>query len=293
MAGTIPFGCGQCLPCRINRSRQWKWRQIFESFDHEENCFVTLTYADDYRPPDGHLVPNDLRLWLMRLRKALAPTPLRYFAVGEYGERTLRPHYHLSLFGMSGTSLHQFRGSTVLGETVIQETWDRGLTYTTEFTSATAGYVTGYIAKKLTDRKTGRIDHLVPEFARMSLKPGLGANSMLTAAKALMTEHGQHFMENNGDIPRDLRLGKQKIPLPRHLIQKLRFAVGFTDERVAEIKAQKTYDKSLEMLALYSNASASLSGGSLTFKAAYAMEVEQKIRNIEAKSKIRSPKRDL
>lgn len=293
MAGLIPFGCGQCLPCRINRGRQWKWRQVFESFDHEENCFVTLTYNDECRPPDGHLVPNDLRLWLMRLRKALYPKTLRYFAVGEYGEQTNRPHYHLSLFGMSGLGVYQFRNAPALGETIIQETWGRGHTLTTEFTAATAGYLTGYVTKVLTDRSTGRIDGLIPEFSRMSLRPGIGANAMLTVAKALMTEHGQHFMDNNGDIPRDLRIGNRKVPLPRHLLQKLRFAVGFTDERVAEIKAQKTFEKSLEMLALYSNASAVTSGGSLTFKSAYAMEVDQKIRNLESKSKIFKPKRDL
>lgn len=42
--------CGQCIGCRLERSRQWANRCSLEMGLHEKNCFVTLTYDDDHLP---------------------------------------------------------------------------------------------------------------------------------------------------------------------------------------------------------------------------------------------------
>lgn len=45
---TLP--CGQCIGCRLERSRQWAIRCAHEASLYEENCFITLTYRDEDLP---------------------------------------------------------------------------------------------------------------------------------------------------------------------------------------------------------------------------------------------------
>lgn len=94
----IQLPCGQCLGCRLERSRKWAVRCMLEASLHEQNCFLTLTYAPEHLPENGSLVKRDLTLFFKRLRKTYGEG-IRYFACGEYGERFDRPHYHVILFG--------------------------------------------------------------------------------------------------------------------------------------------------------------------------------------------------
>ena len=65
---------------------------------HPHNAYITLTYNDDHLPANGSLQPRDLQLFWKRLRKARTPG-IRYYACGEYGDQTARPHYHAIIFG--------------------------------------------------------------------------------------------------------------------------------------------------------------------------------------------------
>ena len=42
--------CGNCINCRLKKSRQWADRIMVESFFHEQSWFVTLTYNDFWLP---------------------------------------------------------------------------------------------------------------------------------------------------------------------------------------------------------------------------------------------------
>ena len=97
--GLMEFGCGQCIPCRIGKRRLWTHRILLESFTHDYNSFVTLTYDESHLPEDGGLNHGHVQKFLKLLRKKVAPAKVRYFVVGEYGEKSGRPHYHLALFG--------------------------------------------------------------------------------------------------------------------------------------------------------------------------------------------------
>lgn len=102
----VPFACGQCLPCRINKRRIWSTRLWLEAMAHADNLpMLTLTYSDDELPysVDGlpTLCKRDVQLFLKRVRKKLHPIKLRYYCAGEYGEHTYRPHYHILFFGVS------------------------------------------------------------------------------------------------------------------------------------------------------------------------------------------------
>ena len=220
--GRTPVGCGQCIPCRVNRRRVWTVRQVLESFLHEANCFVTLTYSPENLPADGSVSPAHLRNYLKRLRKELSKLDIRvrFFGVGEYGDQTNRPHYHLSLFGC-GLEM----------ATVIDNTWPYGFTQTGEFNYSTAQYVCGYTVKKLTNKADQRLDGRHPEFARMSNRPGIGADAMGVIADAVLTDAGLDEFAKTGDVPAAIRMQGKKVPLGRYLRSKLRDDVGVSEKQ--------------------------------------------------------------
>ncbi len=78
--------CGQCIGCRLERSRQWAIRCVHEAQLYEENCFITLTYNDENLPTDNSLDKQHWVLFMKKFRKKIAPHKIRFFMCGEYGE---------------------------------------------------------------------------------------------------------------------------------------------------------------------------------------------------------------
>lgn len=100
----INIPCGQCLECRMQYARTWADRCVLELQSHESSYFLTLTYdnehvnwTDDYMHMT--LRKKDLQDFHKRLRDRL-DYPIRYYASGEYGDITKRPHYHDIVFGL-------------------------------------------------------------------------------------------------------------------------------------------------------------------------------------------------
>lgn len=98
--------CGKCFLCRQEKSKEWSLRMYHELSITPHSSFITLTYDDYYLPPNGTLVKEDAQKFMKRLRKSIEPKKIRYFLVGEYGEKTQRPHYHAILYG-HGLSLDE------------------------------------------------------------------------------------------------------------------------------------------------------------------------------------------
>ena len=109
----IQIPCGKCIGCRLDYSRQWANRLMLESEYHDSAYFVTLTYNEGNLPlhyyvdgstgeafPAATLVKRDVQLFMKRLRKAFPDQHIRFYCAGEYGDESLRPHYHLILFGL-------------------------------------------------------------------------------------------------------------------------------------------------------------------------------------------------
>lgn len=135
------------------------------------SSFITLTYADKYLPPT--LQRGDLQWFFKRLRKQVPPKSLRFFACGEYGERTLRPHYHALLFGVAERDL-------------VERAWGRGFATVEPVNPARIAYTAGYCAKKVgmfeeagerVDRSTGEVYRHQPPFLQMSRRPGIGGHA--------------------------------------------------------------------------------------------------------------------
>lgn len=124
------------MSCRITRTSHWQARLLHESAYWEKSVFVTLTYDDEHLPEDRSLAKRELCLYFKRLRKAISPERIKYFACGEYGEQFARPHYHAIIFGVDRH------------DKVLKETWGRGFIRAGTVTADSIKYVCAYIQKK-------------------------------------------------------------------------------------------------------------------------------------------------
>lgn len=183
--------CSQCVGCRLERSRQWAVRCMHEAQMHDGNSFVTLTYDEENIPQDFSLRYRDFQLFMKRLRKEYAPTKIRFYMCGEYGETYSRPHYHACLFGLFFSDRYAWRkspaGFQLYRSPRLESVWTKGSAEIGDVTFESAAYVARYIMKKVTgdaaaehykvvDSETGEIFWREPEFTKMSLKPGIGYN---------------------------------------------------------------------------------------------------------------------
>lgn len=286
MGRGVPFGCGQCLPCRINRSRQWARRQMLESLTHDDNTFATLTYDDEHLPAGGSLVPRHLQLWLKRFRKEQVGK-VRFYAVGEYGDKYARPHYHLSLFGVHWSQVVP-RPSFSDNEQHWGKcpSWPNGTAHVAPFNEVTAAYVCGYVVKKMTAPDDPRLRGRHPEFGRMSRNPGIGAPAIPIIAKALENLPLE-------DVPSQIRIGGKTVSLSRYLLNRLRLACGFTPTEIASIREAKSFEQTLELSALLDIALQASPLEATSKTRVYLQEVQQKILQIETRHKIWSKKEKL
>lgn len=174
----VEVPCGQCIGCRARRASDWAARVMHEASLHDFNSFLTLTYGRDCLPAGGSLDYRDFQLFMKRLRKRFGN--VRFYMCGEYGPQTMRPHYHACIFGVDfrddrvpagkSSSGHLFYESEVL-----DSLWTHGKCTVQDLTKETALYCAKYIISKLTGDAAQVYGDKVPPFARMSLKPGIGA----------------------------------------------------------------------------------------------------------------------
>lgn len=143
------FPCGNCISCRISRTREWAVRIMHEASYHENSVFITLTYDDKHLPDDVGLHKRDLQLFFKRFRKELEPRKIKYYACGEYGEQTQRPHYHAIIFGV-GILDKIFKYLRTVGgkDYYTTDSWTLGYIFLGSVTYKSARYVAGYIQKK-------------------------------------------------------------------------------------------------------------------------------------------------
>jgi len=179
--------CGQCIGCRLERSRQWAMRCLHESKMYDDNCFITLTYDDEHLPEGNTLVKRDFQLFIKRLRKRYGK--VRYFACGEYGDQFGRPHYHALLFGFDFSDRKRFKsinGNVIYSSDMLSDLWPFGYSSVANVTFLSAAYVARYCLKKRTgkgsslfytnfDYESGEVfSTREREYVNMSRRPGIG-----------------------------------------------------------------------------------------------------------------------
>lgn len=134
-------------------------------------------------------------------------TPLRYFAVGEYGGETERPHYHAIIFNIPETD-------PVKLKILISNAWEKGHIVLGDLNDKTIHYTCKYIFKQ----KLWKGDRPKP-FRLMSTRPAIGNN--------YLNSHIQYHYEGDRFYYLDHGI---KRHLPRYYRKKM-----FDDDRNARL----------------------------------------------------------
>lgn len=175
----VPIPCGKCQACLLDQARELSTRAVLESQFWRFAYFVTLTYHDKCLPFDNDgeacLRKEDLKKFFNRLRNVMH---FRYVACGEYGEHTLRPHYHFIMFTdtelnmrLDGTGVNKYVSS------IFFKYWPYGMHQVSIADSGCISYVCGYVLKKV-ELESNQDKHM--PFRLMSRHPGLGFKYLKT-----------------------------------------------------------------------------------------------------------------
>lgn len=200
------YPCGHCLSCRIAKAREWSARLLHELNYWEKAVFVTLTYEDRFLPANGSLRKRDLQLFFKRLRK-YSNTKLKYYACGEYGSKTNRPHYHAIIFGL---------GQNKIDIEFIKDCWrycqwsnfDEKKAFG-NVTYDSCRYVSDYIFKKYSGEKAKE------EYTDKGLEVPFKICSQGLGLRYCLAD-SENLVANNGFTMRGVRMG-----LPRYYVTKL------------------------------------------------------------------------
>lgn len=180
----VKLPCGQCVGCRLERSRQWAIRCVHEASLHSTNSFITLTFSPEYletRSNKWSLDYREFQLFMKRLRRKFGK--VRFYHCGEYGEMCRqcnqslymcarssckkmdkilgRPHYHACLFGFDFPDKELWKitdgGCKLYISKSLEDLWtdpktgmQMGFCTIGDVTFESAAYVARYIMKKIT-----------------------------------------------------------------------------------------------------------------------------------------------
>lgn len=192
--------CGKCIACRLDYSQQWATRCYLEAKQYEHNYFITLTYNPENLPTNPYLYdeetgsihqdtptlnPQHLTKFMKDLRRYYEyhreHTGIKFFACGEYGEKTQRPHYHLILFNLPVDDLKyyktNFSDKRFYTSATLEKIWGKGFVVIGEVSYESAAYTARYILKKQTGKDSKYVYlNREKEFSRMSRNTGIGYN---------------------------------------------------------------------------------------------------------------------
>lgn len=232
-AVTVP--CGKCEKCYKRRVSAWSFRLLQEDKHSQTSYFITLTYDTDHVNFTNrgylNLCKRDFQLFIKRVRKShdirsrkssllsqARNTQLKYYAVGEYGGKRYRPHFHCIVFNASlelmfdKPTCRLLRDTKYDGKTqVICKQWPLGMATVGQVTGASVGYTLKYMMKQ-SRIPMHKNDDRTPEFALMS--KGLGERYLTPAMKQWHKADLVNRMYCNAP-------GGVKISMPRYYKLKL------------------------------------------------------------------------
>lgn len=212
--------CGKCLICRRKYQLSWVVRLQHEYLSSDrKSLFLTLSYNDNNLPLNNTLVKKDVQDFLKRLRKFYSGVKIKYFAVGEYGSKTMRPHYHIIIFGLK--SFNDIKKNRGLAHLFSEKIWKKGFCHIGDVNVKTIRYCSKYIMK---------------EFVKGYDKDSFEKAGMLFPFSLKSTGLGLKYFMDNIDYIKDqiinnrpISLYKAKIGYPRYYRKKL-VDLGLIDE---------------------------------------------------------------
>ncbi len=223
MVGDRLRPCGKCQACARKRRNSWVGRMLMEQTQHPETCFLTLTYSDEALPRVYHsetdqwiptLVKSHLQKWIRSARQSISSHGLtiRYFAAGEYGTKSGRPHYHLILFGIGPLWTDHYK-----------KWWKKGFISAYEATPRSMAYVAKYCLKggmdpemELPEQTLEMPRITTAPFRLMSRKPAIGATFVPSIGRSLATNTGHGILlDPQANLQASVQIGKKRYPLDR------------------------------------------------------------------------------
>lgn len=190
----IAVPCQKCDGCLLERSKSWAVRCMHEAQLHDRNCFITLTFSDEWLPQDMSLHHKDFADFMKRFKSHVAyhegssvADAIRRYHCGEYGELYGRPHHHACIFGYDFSDKYIWKtsnGVPLYRSPTLEKLWPYGYSSIGSVTFESAAYVARYIMKKVTHNQadehykfvhpyTGKVYQRKPEYNSMSRRPGL------------------------------------------------------------------------------------------------------------------------
>jgi hypothetical protein len=231
--GLVP--CGGCIICRKHKARLWEARILLEQRSTDQQCwFVTLTYADDQIPltpeHDQTLRKAQLQAFVHNYRTRVSD--FRYLAVGEYGDESLRPHYHLAIFPTEPFDIQGFLHK-----------WERrGFASASPLQGRRAAYMCKYALKRLTKQEDPRLlPGQEPEFRSSSRDPALGLVAAGEIAAMYYTREGAKILAERGDIERTIRINGKIYPLDDYMKRKIREELGIPVRHIDRLTHEGYY----------------------------------------------------
>jgi len=200
-AGTksVPVPCGKCPSCKMRRVNEWVFRLMEEERHSVAAHFITLTYDTNHVPISDNgfmtLRKSDFQDYMKRLRK-LCFAKLKYYAVGEYGTKNKRPHFHAIVFNVVDSQ--SFVDAWTLDGVQI------GDVHIGHVTTDSIAYTMKYIDKYVPPKRFSRDDR-VRQFALMS--KGLGKSYV---------DRGKKYHRKNPTQMYVTKLSGHKVPMPRY-----------------------------------------------------------------------------
>lgn len=115
-----------------------------------------LTYGSDYPT----LVKRDVVLFLKQLRdyydRKYKHQGIRFYLAGEYGDTSLRPHYHIIAFNLPCEDLCYYArsplGDVYYSSDLLNALWGKGYVVVGEATVESMAYTARYCQKRLLKR---------------------------------------------------------------------------------------------------------------------------------------------
>lgn len=195
----VSVPCGKCLVCLSNKRKEWAFRLEQEHKYSKKAEFITLTYDQKHLPFLGSLCKEHLQNYLKRLRKQNGENRIRYYAVGEYGSASMRPHYHILLFNAENCTVRSAwcdrKGNSI------------GLVHCGSVNAASVAYVLKYMVQPFTDLPYP----MEKPFSVMSRAFGIGARYLTDTMVAWHREDDRLYCMRENVKTRLPRFYKTKI----------------------------------------------------------------------------------
>lgn len=180
------FPCRQCEACKKRNIMDKINRLTKEGQYHKEKCVITLTYKNDEKgkclageiariningemKSIASLNKKHYQNFFKRLRRKLDRQygknnkPIKYFLVGEYGDKFERPHYHAIIYGWLPKDLEEKQRTKYYTSKMLTETWQMGeVLIDKTVTTESIAYIAQYVNKKFTKAE----DMLTNEYGR-------------------------------------------------------------------------------------------------------------------------------